>query len=263
MSNIFFIFVTDKFFHRNMRCMNVTDTTTISKLGEVDTSSLVDKVEGRIIEFIKETKMKVGDVLPKELDLADSLGVSRTVIREALLRLKTVGLIESKKHKGAVLTNPDILGSLKKVFHPSILDSNTLKDLFEMRLALEVGMADFIVSNITDQDILDLERIADSIVSGDIIFPWNINDEILFHGKLYEISKNKVLLELQELLLPIFQYVHNIGFIEQVVNDTDFVSHKDLVDVLKKRDPEAYRKAIRAHLNNHFLRILKSQEGAI
>jgi DNA-binding FadR family transcriptional regulator len=110
--------------------------------------------------------MKVGDLLPKELDLAEKLGVSRTVIREALLRLKTVGLIESKKHKGAVLTNPNVLLPLRKVFHPSILDSATLKDLFEMRLALEVGMADFIVNKITDKDIKELEDIANHIVSG-------------------------------------------------------------------------------------------------
>lgn len=239
--------------------MEGTDSTSISKLGGVDTSSLVDKVEERIISFIQETKMKVGDVLPKELDLAESLGVSRTVIREALLRLKTVGLIESKKHKGAILTNPDVLGSFKKVFHPSILDSDTLKDLFEMRLALEVGMAEFIVNNITDKDLKELEEIADNIVSGDTAFPWNINDEIQFHGKLYEISKNKMLLELQELLLPIFQYVHNSGFLEHPVSDVDFVSHKDLVKVLKQRDAEAYRKAIRSHLNNHFLRIFNSK----
>lgn len=239
--------------------MEGTETTSISKLGGIDTSSLVDKVEEKIITFIQETQMKVGDVLPKELDLADSLGVSRTVIREALLRLKMLGLIESKKHKGSVLTNPDVLGSFKKIFHPSILDSDTLKDLFEMRLALEVGMAEFIVNNITDKDIKELEKIAGSIVSGDTAFPWNINDEIKFHGKLYEISKNKMLMELQELLLPIFQYVHNSGFLDHPVSSDDFVSHKDLVKVLKKRDAEAYRKAIRSHLNNHFLRLYNSK----
>lgn len=230
----------------------------ITKLGNVDTSSLVDKVEERIVTFIQETEMKVGDVLPKELDLAESLGVSRTVIREALLRLKTVGLIESKKHKGAVLTNPDVLGSFRRVFHPSLLDNNTLKDLFEMRLALEVGMADFIINKITDQDIKELEEISSSIASGDTAFPWNIDDEIRFHGKLYQISENKMLLELQQLLLPIFQYVHNSGFLEHSVNSSDFVTHKELVEVLKKRDAEAYRKAIRTHLNNHFLRIFNN-----
>ena len=228
----------------------------MEKLGSIDTSSLVDKAEERIIQFIQDNKLNVGDVLPKELDLADSLGVSRTVVREALLRLKTIGLIESIKHKGAVLRNPDVLGSLRKVFHPSILDNETLKDMFEMRLALEVGMADFIVNNITDEDIVELEKIAGEIVSGDTANPWHVEDEIRFHGKLYKISKNKILLELQEMLFPIFQYVHQSGLLEKDIMKGDFISHKELVQVLKLRDAEAYRAAIRKHLNNHFARIL-------
>ncbi len=228
----------------------------MEKLGSIDTSSLVDKAEERIIQFIQENKLNVGDVLPKELDLADSLGVSRTVVREALLRLKTIGLIESIKHKGAVLRNPDVLGSLRKVFHPSILDNETLKDMFEMRLALEVGMADFIVNNITEEDIVELEKIANEIVSGDTANPWHVEDEIRFHGKLYKISKNKILLELQEMLFPIFQYVHQSGLLEKDIMKGDFISHKELVQVLKLRDAETYRDAIRKHLNNHFARIL-------
>lgn len=229
----------------------------ISKLEEIDTSSLVDKVEHSIINFIQDNKLKIGDVLPKELDLAEKLGVSRTVIREALLRLKTIGLIESKKHKGAILTNPDVLGSLRKVFHPSILDNTTLKDMFEMRLALEVGMADFIVHKITDADIQELEDMVQHIVSGDTADPWQVEDEIKFHGKLYKISQNKILLELQELLFPIFQYVHQSGLLEHPIVEGKFISHKELVEVLKKRDAEAYRIAIREHLNNHFERILR------
>lgn len=228
----------------------------MEKLGSIDTSSLVDKAEERIIQFIQENKLNVGDVLPKELDLADSLGVSRTVVREALLRLKTIGLIESIKHKGAVLRNPDVLGSLRKVFHPSILDNETLKDMFEMRLALEVGMADFIVNNISEEDIVELEKIANEIVSGDTANPWHVEDEIRFHGKLYKISKNKILLELQEMLFPIFQYVHQSGLLEKDIMKGDFISHKELVQVLKLRDAETYRDAIRKHLNNHFARIL-------
>lgn len=225
-------------------------------LRNIDTSSLVDKAEKSIVDFIKVNQLKVGDSLPKELDLTEKLGVSRTVVREALLRLKSIGLIESKKHKGAVITNPDVLGSFKKVFHPSLLDDGTLKDLFEMRLALEVGIADFIINKITDQDLQELESLSENIVSGDTALPWSIEDEKKFHGKLYEISGNGMLLELQEMLIPIFQYVHQSGVLEKPIVQGDFISHKQLVEVLKKRNADEYRKAIRIHLNNHFARIL-------
>lgn len=228
----------------------------VNVLKSIDTSSLVDRAEKSIIDYIKVNKLKVGDILPKELELTEKLGVSRTVVREALLRLKSIGLIESKKHKGAVITNPDILGSFKKIFHPSFLDTSTLKDLFEMRLALEVGIADFIINKITDKDIEELEEMTKTIVSGDTALPWSIEDEKKFHGKLYEISGNGMLLELQEMLIPIFQYVHQSGILEKPIFQGEFISHKELVEVLKMRDADAYRKAIRIHLNNHFARIL-------
>lgn len=91
---------------------------------------------------------------------------------------------------------------------------------------------------------------------GDTAYPWQVDDEIRFHGRLYKISKNKMLLELQEMLFPIFQYVHQSGFLEKPIVEGDFVSHKELVEVLKLRDADAYRVAIRKHLNNHFARIL-------
>src|SRR5690625_1391026 len=105
----------------------------LKRVSSVDTSSLVDKVERKILILIRDTNLKVGDALPKEIELAEKLGVSRTVVREAFTRLKTMGLLESRKKQGTVLSNPDVLFSLRKIFHPSILDMSTLKDIFEMR----------------------------------------------------------------------------------------------------------------------------------
>ena len=83
----------------------------LKKMKPVDTLSLVDKVELRLLEFFKENNLGPGDSIPKELDFASSLGVSRTVIREALLRLRTLGLVESKKHRGMILKQPDIINN--------------------------------------------------------------------------------------------------------------------------------------------------------
>lgn len=65
----------------------------------VDTSSLVDKVEEKLVGLLQQRKLKAGDAIPKEIELAESLGVSRTVIREALLRLRLMGLIDPKRRR--------------------------------------------------------------------------------------------------------------------------------------------------------------------
>ncbi len=67
---------------------------------EADKSSLVDKVEKRLTEVFLQKELRPGDSIPKEKELASFMGVSRTVIRESLNRLKTMGLIEVKEAQG-------------------------------------------------------------------------------------------------------------------------------------------------------------------
>ena len=70
-----------------------------------------------------------------------------------------IGLIESKKKKGSVITSPDLTGMMSKSINPQILDQETLKEIFEIRLALEIGIADLIFRRITKKYIEELREI--------------------------------------------------------------------------------------------------------
>ena len=225
------------------------------EMGAVDTSSLVDKVEANLVGLLQERKLKVGDAIPKETELAESLGVSRTVIREAMLRLRMMGMIESKKKKGAVITSPDLFGVMSKSINPHILDQDTLREIFEIRLVLEIGMADFIFQRITKEDIEELKSIVDKEPQAARNHLFNIEHEIAFHGKLYEITGNETMKKFQRILLPVFDYVHNSGLLKKPPSPKKFVSHKGLVDILENGSPELFRNAMRNHLENHFARL--------
>lgn len=226
----------------------------ITNFKQLDTSSLVDRVENNLVGLLQERKLKVGDSIPTELELTALLGVSRTVVREALLRLRLMGLIESKKKKGSVITSPDIFGVLSKSMNPHILDQDTLREIFEIRLVLEIGMADFLFQRITQEDIEELKEIVDNEpdMSQDHLF--NIEHEIIFHGKLYDITGNSTLSKFQGLLLPIFDFVHKSGLLKKQ-GQHKYVSHKGLVDILEHGSPEMFRNGMRNHLENHFTRL--------
>jgi GntR family transcriptional repressor for pyruvate dehydrogenase complex len=228
-----------------------------SNLRTVDTSSLVDKVEAKLVELLQKRKLKVGDTIPKELELAETLGVSRTVIREALLRLRMMGLIESKKKKGSVITSPDLLGMMSKSMNPHILDQETLKEIFEIRLVLEIGMADLLFRRVIKKDIADLKEIVKNEPPAAQYHLFNIDHEIAFHGKLYEITGNETLKKFQKMLLPVFDYVHKSGLLKKQPLLKTFTSHKTLVNILEKGTPEEFRNGMRNHLENHFLRIFE------
>lgn len=226
------------------------------EIKSIDNSSLVDRVEANLVELLQQRKLKVGDAIPKEVELAESLGVSRTVVREALLRLRMMGLIESKKKKGAVITSPDLFAILGKSMNPYILDQDTLKEIFEIRLVLEIGMADFIIERVTPADLKELKAIVADEPSVSETFKFQIEHEILFHGKLYEITGNETLKKFQKMLLPVFDYVHSSGLLKKEVAIKKFVSHKGLVDIIENGSAEMLRNGMRNHLENHFARIL-------
>lgn len=226
-----------------------------SKIKSIDRSSLVDKVENKIVELLRQKKLLVGDSIPKEIELAESLGVSRTVIREALTRLRMMGLIESKKKKGSVITSPDLFGMMSKSMNPHILDQDTLKEIFEIRLILEIGMSDLLFQRITKKDIEELRKIISDEPPATQYHLFNIDHEVAFHGKLYEITNNKTLKKFQKMLLPVFDYVHHSGLLKKQLLLKTFVSHKELIDILENGNPEQFRNGMRNHLENHFARI--------
>lgn len=223
---------------------------------EIDNTNLVDKAEMKLLEIFIKKQLKPGDPIPKETELSKAMGVSRTVVRESLNRLKTLDIIESKKHKGRVIKSPNLYNVLHKTMIPSILDSSTLKDIFEFRLIIEVGLADFIVHRASKEDIKQLMEIVQNEPEKSDKTLFDIKHEIKFHSKLYEITGNKSLMEFQSLLLPLFNYAYTSGIINKPINVKHFVSHKGLVEILKSKDANKFRNAMRAHLDNHFRRIL-------
>jgi len=221
----------------------------------INNKSLVDRVEANLIDLLHQRKLKVGDSIPKELELAAVLGVSRTVVREALMRLRMMGLIESKKKKGSVITNPDIFSNLAKSLNPFVLSEETLKEIFEIRLVLEIGMADLLFKHVTQQDIHELKEIVKNEPDSTSGEKFEAAYEIKFHGKLYQITKNETLKKFQSLLLPIFDFVEKSDLIKAAKNPKKFVSHKQLVGILENGTPEEFRKGMRIHLSSHFARL--------
>ena len=231
---------------------------TLVKIKPINTSSLVDKVEHRLWEYFEQNNLKPGDALPKELDLARGLGVSRTVVREALTRLRTLGFVDSKKNRGMVLTRPDVLSSFEKVLNPKIMSLSTLQDVFEWRMVLEIGLADLIFSRKSQADLEALEEIVDRAeMEEGVVAGFNAQHEMEFHGKLYEMSGNNTLRRFQSMLFPVFQYVIDNGlFIKDYPYPKGYATHRKLLEVIKHGTASDFAVAMQNHLRPSMERIL-------
>ena len=150
---------------------------------------------------------------------------------------------------GMVISNPDIVGTFEKVMTPEIMDESTLQDLFELRLVLEMGIADLLFIHKTEKDLDELEEIAAREMKDN---NFRISNEIAFHSKLYEMTGNNTLKRFQSLLLPIFGYVIKLEK-KKVISGK--VTHQDLVKILRKGTVEDFKEGMLSHLQPHFERV--------
>ncbi|PKK37434.1 hypothetical protein BWI96_06075 [Siphonobacter sp. SORGH_AS_0500] len=229
----------------------------IAKLGALnplETLSMTDRVENSLRVYFTENGFKPGDALPNEVEIAQKLNVSRNVVREALSRLRMLGMVEARPRRGMIMAQPDLLGGIEKVLNPALLSQDNLKDIFEMRLILEMGIPEFLFARKTEQDLNELDEILSQQKDVTTV---SKDEEIAFHGKLYEMTGNDMFKRFQTLLMPTFDHVFT-GYYDndKKIEIANPITHHDLVAILKTGTPDEFRKAMYTHLAVYFASIL-------
>lgn len=217
----------------------------------VQKQSMVDQVEKNLRVYFKEHGFKPGDTLPTEMDLAENMGVSRNVIREALSRFRMLGLISSNKRKGIQLKKFNLFSALERVLDPAVLDQDTLHELFELRIMLEIGMANALFRNVTPKDIETLKEIIRTYeTSGK---ENKIDYEINFHSYLYKISHNETLFGFQKYLKIVFDYVLEAeAKIDKNKIPAKKVDHTQLVECLENGTVSDFQALMHDHFSTYF-----------
>jgi GntR family transcriptional regulator, transcriptional repressor for pyruvate dehydrogenase complex len=221
------------------------------------TVTLADQVEAKIIDYIKDNHLSPGDSLPNEMGFVEMMGISRNVVREAMSRLRMLGLIQTRPKRGIIVTEPPLLNGLRKVLDPNLLSLKTIKDMMGMRIALETGITDFIFNNATMGDIVELEQIV-SRQQALGINNLSIEDEMQFHTKIYEIAGNKFILQFNEIMHPVFVFAkQNYESHFQPINlklkeQNKIVEHADLLQLIKERKKNEYQNAMKTHLQPYW-----------
>lgn len=228
------------------------------KIRPIKNLSLAEQAEANLMQYLKENKFKTGDPLPKEIELAEFLGVSRNIVREALSRLRMLGIIETKKRKGMVISEPDLLGGVERVMDPDLLGDQAMQNIFELRLVLEVGMSDLLFIRKSEKDVEKLQKIAEREAADPACkdhIKARLNYEIEFHSFLYQLSGNDTLMRFQSMLLPVFLYM-----MEQEAKyfknpEKGKISHFDLVETLRTGSAQQFRENMREHLSPHYKKL--------
>lgn len=169
-----------------------------------------------------------------ERQLSQSLGISRTPIREALNRLEQDGFIRSIPRRGMFIvrkTKAEIL------------------DIIRVWAALESMAARLITQCATDEEIASLRRLFTNFEDQEPRLHIDEYSEanIRFHQAIVNLSKNKVLIDTMEAL-----FVHMRSIRRQTISDTDrvtrsIIDHMNIIEALEKRQTERAEQLVRQH----------------
>ena len=200
------------------------------------TSTLADSVEKTLIEYIKEEKLSPGDPLPKEEELAAGMNVSRNIVREGISRLKTLGLVESRRRRGRVVASPNPFEGLDKQMRANLFSDAERKEWMGLRVILELGMADDIYARKTPGQIAELRRLAET--NGPA---YAREQEIAFHSALFVIGGNSLAVRFRDILSSAFRDVPASSEIR------DVPGHIDLCDALENGSCSEFRAVLKQH----------------
>lgn len=224
----------------------------VLNIAPIVSMNMADQVEERLRNYFLQQGFKPGDALPKENDLALALNVSRAVVREALSRLRMLGMVDSRKRRGMVLTEPDVLSGMDRMMDPRILGADSMKELFELRLIVEMGVSDLLFMRRNKNDLAKLDKIVEEEEKNAVTMADHARYDIEFHSTLYHMAGNETLYRFQGMLGFVFEYARKLTEGLEDTARVGPVSHRDLVQILRKGTPESFRKAMRKHLEPYY-----------
>ncbi len=170
-----------------------------------------------------------------ERHLAESLGISRTPVREALQMLSQAGWVTIESYKKATVRAYDI---------------RHMKELQRLRDVLECCAIEDAVTHIEDNDITELEKIQkeQTLALGDYKANTFIELDRKFHNYIYKLSQNNELIKLLQNYYDMFLFIG----IQAVSNTERRIStlgeHQVILNALKLRDMEKAREAMHTHM---------------
>jgi DNA-binding FadR family transcriptional regulator len=196
-------------------------------------TGLVDQVIAQMRELVSSGEWPIDRRIPPEAELVSALGVGRNTVREAVRALAHAGLFEVRQGDGTfVRATSELSGAVRR------LCGAELRQVLEVRRALEVESARLAATARTSEDVRDLEvalEARDSAVRRKDR-PEVVTKDTHFHLRLVEASHNPVLVELYQGISEAVQSSVAATFDLDKPPD-EHVSHADLLAAVRDGDP--------------------------
>lgn len=209
---------------------------------------IYEEVAAQIQRLISDGRLKPGDRLPPERELAEAFSVSRTSVRDAIRVLEMMGLLEPRQGEGTVVRDlsPDSLVTPLA----SLLVRNRMRmaELLDVRKMLEPPVAGRAAVHATDAELQQLQDILrrqeEKVRRGELA----IDEDSEFHYAVALAARNNVVLRVLDVLMDLLRESRERSLQVSGRLRRSFEGHRRIMAALLARDAAAAEAAMRQHI---------------
>ena len=216
-----------------------------NRIDRVERPRLYEQVVERLLDHVIQDRLETGDRLPPERDLADSLGVSRATVAQALVALEVLGVIDVQHGSGAVLrywpSSAVVLRGLRE-------HADRLPDIVDARSAVETKIAALAAARRTPEDLSAIEH-ALALMAQDIAGGGRgLEGDELFHAAVTAAAHSSVLARMMTEISGLVRETRIESLSQQGRPERSLESHRTIVDAIRDREPERAARAMAEHI---------------
>lgn len=211
-----------------------------------------DQVFDQLRELIFRGKLKPGEKMLTERELAEQMNVSRTTVRDAIQRLVAIGLVVQKQGQGTFVGTYD--AGERNPLIKAIEDQNTsLEDLLEVRMGLECNAASLAAKRADESDLNAMNQCIDEMIREVKQGRLGNEADAAFHMAIAYASKNPlhilIMRNFHDYLLHGIR--ENLRSLYEEPGNTDIIleQHRDILRAITSRDSEEAYAALKTHID--------------
>jgi len=207
-----------------------------------------EQVAEQIRRLIGSGALKPGDLLPPERELAETLGVGRSSVRDAVRTLEVMGILEPRQGHGTVVR--DLSADALVVPLATVLQHKRVlvADLLDVRRMIEPGLAARAARNATPEEVRQmaavLERHEAKLGRGEEA----VDEDSEFHYAIAMAARNGVVLRVLDVLMDLLRESRARSLQVPGRARRSFDGHRRILRAIQKRDAKAAEAAVRKHL---------------
>ncbi|HXN98282.1 MAG TPA: FadR/GntR family transcriptional regulator [Candidatus Acidoferrales bacterium] len=202
------------------------------------------------IERLILKKLKPGDKLPSERELAETLQVSRSSIRDAIRGLELLGLVEPRQGAGTIVRERST-DSVANPFASALKRrQNLVTELLDFRKMLEPPLAARAAANASVDEISEMEEILQRQEKTQGQGDPAIAEDAEFHYSIALASGNSVVLKVIDTLMDLLRDTREQSLQVEGRAQKSLAGHRRILAAIKRHDAEAAKSAMRRHIED-------------